>query len=367
MRYGLSKKTIYPVILAGGKGERFWPYSNSNHPKQLLPLVTSKTMLEDILEYIEQLNTQNPVHIIVSANLEEPIQRLLGDRSNIVLIAEPEGKNTAAAIALASVLIQQKDPNGVMVVLTADHAIAPPQEFVRAIHAAVDLASREDTLVTFGIAPNRPETGYGYIESAESLEVTEGLKAYKVSGFREKPNAERAEEYMASGKHFWNSGMFAWRVDYLWGLFESCLPEMYEAFKRLSIFDEKSRAFSNQLEEIYQSFEGESIDYGIMEKAPNISVVIPEFSWDDIGSWAVLDRRETKDSRENIAIGNTVSLDCFNVTSFAQEGLVATYGIRDVLVVQQEGVTLVIHKDKVPDIKNLVAEVKKKNENRKYL
>ena len=191
---------IFPVILAGGKGERFWPYSNLKRPKQLLPLVTQKTMLEDTLNHIKKLKSSAPIHIIVSKNLEGPIQKLLGKNKKVVLIGEPLGKNTATAIALAAKLIHRIDPKGVMVVLTADHAISPSLKFVNAIKAAGEIAGKGDSLVTFGINPDRPETGYGYIEAKTKGPVVRGLSSYTVKRFREKPSLSAAKKFIKTGK-----------------------------------------------------------------------------------------------------------------------------------------------------------------------
>ncbi len=357
---------IFPVIMAGGKGERFWPYSNKQHPKQLLPLVSNKSMLEDVLALVEQLKSPNPVHIIASKNLEAPMRKILKNRKNIVLIGEPQGRDTAAAIALASRLIANINPKGVMVVLTADHAISPGVKFVKAIKAAAALAAHGDSLVTFGIKPDRPETGYGYIETLKGPGRVNGLQTFKVKGFCEKPNLANARKYLKTGRYYWNSGMFAWRVDYIWSLFKMHLPKVYKSFQLLSA-KAGSRAFTSQLNTIYNSLDKVSIDYGIMEHAPSIQVVVPDFSWDDIGSWSALDRRNKTDSRGNISLGDAVQLSTSNCTCFTDKGLVAAFGVKDLLIVQHNGVTLVVHKDMRPNLKDLVKEVQKHKKLDSYL
>jgi len=358
---------IHPVILAGGKGERFWPYSNYHHPKQLLPLVTEKSMLEDILEHIAHLKSPHPVHIIVSKNLRNPITKLLGKQKNIVLVVEPEGKNTAAAIATACKLIARKDPKGVMAVLTADHSISPSYKFIRALKAADKIASAGNSLVTFGIRPNRPETGYGYIESGKNLGIYNGLECFKVVKFHEKPSITRAKKYVQSKKYFWNSGMFAWRVDYLWKLFEIHLPNTYSAFEAAGPLNPSSPSFRRKLKLIYSSLTSQSIDYGIMENAEEISVVVPDFSWDDIGAWSALERLHEPDKKNNIRIGEVVELDSQNTCCFTDSGLIAVFGVRDLLVVQHGGVTMVVHKNRQAELKSLVARVKEQKKYNKYL
>ncbi|MFC1585545.1 mannose-1-phosphate guanylyltransferase [Fibrobacterota bacterium] len=358
---------IYPVILAGGKGERFWPFSNSKNPKQLLPLVTEKTMLEDTLRHISMLKTSAPIHIIASKHLEAPISRITGKRKDIILIGEPQGRDTAAAIALAGKLISASDPKGIMAVLTADHAISPSSKLIKAIKAAGRLAESGGTLVTFGIRPTRPEIGYGYIESSEKLKSLHGLDCFKVKQFHEKPDMPKAKRYCKSGRHFWNSGMFAWRVDYLWDLFKQHLPHTYRAFESAGTLKFGSRVFDKKLREIYSSIKGISIDFGIMEKAPDISMVVPDFSWDDIGSWTALDRLHKPDKHGNTLIGDAVGIDTVNTTCFSKSGMMATYGIKDLLVVQHNGVTLIVHKDKRAELKKLVQLVKQEKKLEQFL
>lgn len=351
---------IIPVILAGGRGERFWPYSNQNQPKQLLPLVTSQTLLEDTLAHLDIWKNRGPILIIAAKHLEAPIRALLkkkGARKDIILVGEPRGRNTAAAIALACKIIQNIDPKAVMAVVTADHAITPTAALAKAFDVAAKVANQGKDLVTFGIRPSRPETGYGYIEIKGEEQIVAGLPTYAVKRFAEKPAAAQARKFIASGKFFWNSGLFAWRTDVVWELFKSCLPAMYQTFENAGSFKPGSTSFNNTLKKVYDNIEGESVDYGIMEKAPSIKVVIPKFSWDDIGAWSALDRIRPADKTGNRLLGNATALDCEGVTVFNTEGLVATFGLKDVLVVQHNGVTMVCPKEKSPELKKLVAQV----------
>lgn len=358
---------IFPVILAGGRGERFWPYSNSEHPKQLLPLVTKKTMLEDTLDHVKGFRKGLLTHLIISGNLEAPVNRLLRGRKDVVAVAEPASRNTAAAIALACRLIQRSNPEGVMLVLTADHALAPDAEFNRAMAAACRLAEKGESLVTFGIKPTRPEVGYGYVEAEGKGDKVEGLKTWTVRQFHEKPDAATARKYLESGRFFWNSGMFAWRVDYLWEQFAAFQPEIHRLFEKAGPLDPGSPRFKTQLGKIYKTLPEVSIDYGIMEKAPSIQMVIPEFEWDDIGAWAALDRRLAPDAQGNRAKGEALALDCEGSTFFADDGLIAAFGLKNVLVVRHGGVTLVLDKSKGPQIKELVKKVQANPKYRKFL
>jgi mannose-1-phosphate guanylyltransferase len=353
--------------MAGGKGERFWPYSNAVHPKQLLPLVTRESMLEDTLRNIRALGKTAPARLIVSANLEKPVKAKTRGMKNVLTVAEPRGRNTAAAVALAARLIQRVDPKGVMLVLTADHAIGPAKEFARAMKAAAAVAAAGDSLVTFGIRPTRPETGYGYVEAKGAAVRAGGLDVFEVAGFREKPSAETAEGFVASGRHFWNSGMFAWRVDTLWEQFRRHLPETAAAFEKAGDLDPKKPTFAAKLKKIYAAIPDISIDYGILEKADRIRMVIPEFAWDDIGAWSALDRRNKPDADGNRALGDAVLLDSSGVTAFSDSGLVAAFGVKDLLIVQHGGVTMVVPKSLAPRLKELVKKVAESKGGAKYL
>ncbi len=358
---------IHPVVMAGGKGERFWPYSNAKHPKQLLPLVTDQSMLEDTLRNIRALGKTAPARLVVSANLEKPVKLKTRGMKNVLTIAEPQGRNTAAAVALAARLILQKDPKGVMLVLTADHAIGPAKEFARAMKAAAATAEQGECLVTFGIPPLRPETGYGYVEAKAGSEDVRGLKVFDVAGFHEKPSAEKAQAFLDSGRFYWNSGMFAWRVDYLWEQFRKHLPVTAAAFEKAGDLDPKKPTFAAKLKKIYATIPDISIDYGILEKADRIRMVIPAFDWDDIGAWSALDRRHAADAAGNRAIGETVQLESNGTTCFSDSGMVATFGVKDLLVVQHEGVTMVVHKSLTPRLKELVKKVGEAKARQKYL
>jgi mannose-1-phosphate guanylyltransferase len=345
---------IHPIVMAGGRGERFWPYSNAEHPKQLLPLVTRKTMLEDILDNIRAFRKGAKTRLIIGKNLEKPVKKLMGKRAGVEVVAEPMGRNTAAAVALACRLIQRVDPQGVMLVMTADHAIKPPARFAQAMRAATAIASEGNALVTFGIKPDRPEVGFGYIEADGGERPVEGLSSYGVKRFVEKPDRATAQAYVDSGRFFWNSGMFAWRVDYLWEQFRAHQPEIARVFEAAGELNPKSPAFAKKLAKIYKSVPEISIDNGIMEKAESIRVVVPEFSWDDIGSWSALDRLHAPDAEGNRKIGQCLSLEASGNTLFSDGGLVAAFGVSDLLIVQTGGVTLVLPKDKASRLKEMV-------------
>jgi len=364
----MGKPTVHPVILAGGKGERFWPYSNSKHPKQLLPLVSRQSMLEDTLDNIRGFDRKAAIRLIVSKNLEKPVKAKLRRAKGVLTVAEPVGRNTAAAVALAARLILREDPQGVMLVLTADHAISPPRKFSQAMQAAVSVASQGGCLVTFGIKPDRPETGYGYIEVDGTPETSVGgLKILKAARFHEKPSAQAAREYLESGRFFWNSGMFAFRVDTLWEHFRRNLPATAQAFESAGDLDPRKTSFAGKLKKIYRTLEDISLDYGIMEKAREIRVVVPEFEWDDIGAWSSLDRRHPANAEGNRTLGESLMLESTGNTCFSDEGPIFTFGVKDLLIVRHGGVTMVVDKTKAPRLKELVKKVQSNPKWAKYL
>ena len=358
---------IHPIVMAGGKGERFWPYSNAEHPKQLLPLVTKKTMLEDTIDNLRKFKKGMKIRLVIGKNLEKPIKKLMGKAQGIEIVAEPVGRNTAAAVALACRLIQREDPQGIMLVLTADHAIAPPAKFAQAMKAASAVAAQGDCLVTFGIKPDRPEVGFGYIETDGDARQSEGLDNFAVKCFVEKPDRATAQTYVDSGRFFWNSGMFAWRVDYLWEQFRKHQPEIARIFEKAGDLNPRSASFAAKLAKIYKTVPEISIDNGIMEKADRIRVVVPEFSWDDIGSWSALDRLHQADAQGNRMVGDCLSLEASNNTLFSEHGLVAAFGVSDLLIVQTGGVTLVLPKDKASRLKEMVKLAQKQAKLKKYL
>jgi mannose-1-phosphate guanylyltransferase len=240
---------------------------------------------------------------------------------------------------------------------------------------AAEAAAQGDCLVTFGIPPLRPETGYGYVEARGSTrgsnkdgaDSLRGLKVFDVAGFHEKPSAEKAAAFLASGRFYWNSGMFAWRVDYLWEQFRRHLPATAAAFEKAGDLDPQKPSFAAKLKKIYATIPDISIDYGILEKADRIRMVIPSFTWDDIGAWSALDRLHPADAAGNRAVGETIQIESSGTTCFSDSGIVATFGVKDLLVVHHGGVTMVVHKSQTARLKELVKKVGERKRWKKYL
>lgn len=347
--------SVYPVILAGGKGERFWPYSHSGCPKQMLPLTEERSMMEVAVDLARQLAKGNPIHLVIGSNLETAVRAVFESHPDVVIVAEPEGRDTCAAVALSAQLVRQIDPSGVMTILTADHKIGPKEAFLQTLEKAIEVASRGESLVTLGIKPDRPETGFGYIQVASSGSANAN-QAYEVECFVEKPSVEKATEYLEAGNYLWNSGMFVWRADYVWSRLSESQAEMVELFENAGpIPTENATAF---LAKFYGQLKKISIDYGLMEMAPKIHCVPVGFAWDDLGSWTALERIHPLDAQGNLCLGGAAAFECKDSTVFSTGKPVIAWGMDDILVAEVDGVTLICPKSKVPDLKTLLAQMR---------
>ncbi len=350
---------IVPVILAGGIGERFWPASSSKRPKQLLPLISDKLMIEETFERVLPLCDGDVRPLIVTGDkISGLIDEALGDDYAYDTIAEPMGKNTAPAVGAAAALCKAKyGEDSVMIVVSADHAIRPVEKFVSAATYAVEVASKNDTLVVFGIKPDRPETGYGYVELKGDLGVSDkGVKSFVVNRFVEKPDAETAKTYLESGNYLWNSGMFIWRTGVILDQFEKQMPELYKDIQKL----ENAGCTDEAMNTFYHECLKESIDFGIMENADSVSAVEGIFEWDDIGSWEALGRIHGEDAAGNCQTGEKIysseNKDC-TIANMSNH-TVAVVGAENMLVVTVNDATLVISRDKLPELKKYLGELK---------
>lgn len=341
----MSSKTpeIHAVLLVGGKGERFWPLSTSERPKQFLKIFFNKTMVAETVERIKPLVGMDNVHFVLPPNLVDILKKEIPGVKNRNLIIEPQGRNTAPAIALAARALRSK-PEAIMVVLPADHIISPNKTFLSDIKAAIQLADK-GYLVTFGIPPSRPDTGYGYIEIDRNLPMGRGFKAKR---FREKPDIKTARRYLKSANFLWNSGMFIWKVE---TIIESFKLQFNEAYKSLLIPQAKEPTRIS-----YAKLESISIDYAIMEKAQNVAVVPARFRWDDVGSWNAVERHLPQGLDKNTSIGKLIALDSKECIVVAEEGEVALLGVNDLVVVKTKDTVLVCAKDRAAEVKELVTK-----------
>jgi len=356
-----------PVILAGGIGERFWPASRSSRPKQVLPLISEKLMIEETIERVIPLCEGGDADvkplIVTGEKIAQAITDCLAGKYAFDMIAEPVGKNTAPAVAAAAIFCKKKyGANAVMVVVSADHAIRPLEEFVAAAKFGVEIASAEKTLVVFGITPTRAETGYGYIELNGVKGIsTDGVRSFIVGKFVEKPTAEKAQEYIESGKYLWNSGSFIWKTATIIEQFKSDMPELFADMMKL----EENDCTVEAINEFYQTCAKESIDFGVMEKARNVTAVEGVFEWDDIGAWEAMVRIHGTDGGGNTKTGaarnvcdifSSQNKNCIIVNR--SKNKLAVIGAENMLVVNVDDTTLVISRDKLPEIKSYLSEIK---------
>lgn len=352
---------IYAVIMAGGKGERFWPRSRKKLPKQLLSLTDDgRTMIQKTFDRITKIVKQENVYVVTNNDCSPMIKRQLSKVPEENILVEPVGKNTAPCIGLAAVHIAKKDPEGVMLILPSDHLIKNDTLFIDTLKSAVSMAKMGDNLVTMGITPSYPETGYGYINFGEKVNEIQGSSIYKVIKFVEKPDRIKAEMYLESGNYLWNSGMFVWKASAILKNMKCYMPDLYRGLIRISDSID-SETESEVLNDEYSKFESVSIDYGIMEHAKGIYTIPGNFGWDDVGSWTALERINLSDDEGNIIKGNIVSVDTKKCIIQGNDKLIATVGVENLVVVDTDDATLICSKDKCQEIKTLLKEMKQQN------
>jgi mannose-1-phosphate guanylyltransferase len=346
----------YAVIMAGGIGERFWPLSRRSNPKQFLDVFTGEPMLLTTVKRMLPSIPASRMILVTNAAYAEKSRRLLKRQKGMTVIGEPVGRNTAPAIAAAAAVIERKNPDGVMVVLSADHIITPVEEFLGSIDLAVRLSLQGETLVCLGVRPLYPHTGLGHIEIGEALESSGNTKAFRVRRFVEKPDLERAREFTASGNYLWNCGIFVWSVRAILNAFEKRMPDL---FAQLSpVRTASGMALKKALDRFYKNVTKESIDYGVLEKSENIAVVESPIRWSDVGSWSAFKELSPTDEQGNVFKGECVDLESRDCFVLSDKGLVATYGLSGVYAIKHKDSLLLIHKDKVADIKKLIEKIR---------
>lgn len=336
--------------MAGGRGERFWPLSRVSSPKQLLPIVGRKSLLEQTVSRISSVVPPERTFVITSERLEKEVAKRLADFRGVTVIGEPVGRNTAPAIGLACALISIAEPNAVTLVLPSDHVVKGRREFIADVRTAVR-AAQSRRLVVFGVKPDRPETGYGYIRVGGRVGSL-GRGVFTVQRFVEKPDHKSAVKLSSSGFHYWNSGMFVWRTDTLLEGIRKHLPALAAALETFCTGFSKPK-LRERVRRFYSDVEAVSIDYGLLEKASNIVMVKASFSWDDLGSWLSLERILSKDNQGNVLSGEAVPIDTRNCVLFAGSGVVVTLGVENLVVVRTESATLVCAKEHAQGIRKI--------------
>lgn len=355
------EKNYYCVIMAGGIGSRFWPLSKTENPKQFLDILgTGRTLLQQTFDRFQKL--MSPDHIFVVSNQEyrQIIINQLPEIPEDNILLEPLRRNTAPCIDYANFRIQLKDPDAKIVVAPSDHLIIKEEEFLRSVNQGLEFVAENDALLTLGILPSRPETGYGYIQSIEkTVPGYEHLALRKVKTFTEKPDLELARVFLNSGDFYWNAGIFFWSLKTIMDSFESYLPEVHSLFKEgAGVYGtEKEQGF---VYETYGNCRNISIDYGIMEKAENVFVLVSNFGWSDLGTWGSLYEQLQKDEYQNSIVGKNVFIyeSSGTLVNVQDDMLVVLQGLEDYIVVQNENIILVCKREDEQKIKQYVTDIK---------
>jgi mannose-1-phosphate guanylyltransferase len=348
---------MYVAILAGGSGTRLWPLSRSRRPKQLLSLVTERSLIQDTVDRIEPLVSPEQIFIVTERSHAEDVRLQLPAIPECNFVIEPTRRGTAPALALAALMIESKAPDGIMASLHSDAVITNPPELLRALRLAERMAAASDYLVTLGVRPTSPSTGMGYIEMGEPLQEFNGGLVHRAIRFVEKPDPERAQQYFESGVYFWNSGIFVWRVSVIMGLFQQLMPTMYRLLMEikpyLGTLDE-----TRVIAEVYPQIENETIDYGIMEKAPQVALVPTDLGWSDVGSWKELMEVCPPNEGSNLVRGTHLGLDTERTLVFATVKPVVTIGLRDLIIVDTGDALLVSTREQAQEVKKIVERLK---------
>lgn len=343
---------LYAVILAGGGGTRLWPRSRKAHPKQFLDLTGDGTMLQEAYTRIAPLIPAERVLVITNESYVDLVceQAPALPRANV--IGEPVGRGTAPAIGLAAALLRQRDPNAIMAILTADHLIGRKETFRRAIAAAAQVAATPGRLVTLGITPAYPETGYGYVERGPELVTLDGMTVYRVLRFTEKPNHETAARFVESGHFSWNSGMFIWRAD---SILDEIARQMPELSAQLAVIaaslgrPDEQAAFA----QVWMQIRSETIDFGVMEGALDTVVLPVDIGWNDVGSWAALADELPANEQGNVVQGPHILFDTHDSFIFSEHRLIATIGLRHMIVVDTADALLICPRERAQEVKKI--------------
>src|SRR5256714_2437097 len=354
----------FVIIMAGGRGERFWPVSRQKTPKQLITLLGKRSFLQQAVDRVLPIVPAKNIFVITNEVQAPQVRKQLPRLPKENVVAEPVGRDTTAAVTLGAALIGARSTTGVMAVLPADHIIPEEKKFQLVLSDAFDLAGRGQAIITIGIKPTEPATGYGYIRVGAALPPPQGVKGYKTSFFRaeqfvEKPDFDRALEYVNSGQYRWNAGMFIWSFVTVTEGLQKHQPEMYEACQRWFKVAGNSVKLNKVLAKEYPDLKKVSIDYALMEHAQNVIVADGAFEWDDLGSWTALGRHLKADPEGNCAVADLIHVDgarniIFDARSKGHKTPIAVVGLRDSILVQTDDAVLLAHKSQAQKVKELV-------------
>lgn len=352
---------LYAIILAGGSGTRLWPRSRTRHPKQLLDLLSERTMLQETYDRVIPLVPPENVFVITSWRYVEDVHAQLPYIPESQIIGEAEGRGTAPPVALAALLLRERDPDAITFILPADHVLGNSHLFRAALVAAADVAN-DNYLVTLGVKPTFAETGYGYIKAGEPLPDAQGMKVLQVERFLEKPDLETAEKFLAGGNYFWNSGIFIWRGEKILQEFQAHMPRLYAQLEAMVREGLDAPSFSQS----WHALQNETIDYGIMEHAKQVAVIPLDAGWSDVGSWTALFDLMERDSANNAVLGDHIGVGTQGSLIYTNKRLVATIGLEDMIVIDTDDALLICPKDRAQDVKKIVDELKRRQAH-KYL
>ncbi len=351
---------IRAVIMAGGVGTRFWPLSRMQKPKQFLPIISNKTMIEETVHRLLPLISPTKIHTIANHRYTSTIKNLLPQIPEENLFVEPQGKNTAPSLILATAAIYLKNPEAVVIALPADHLIRDAARFLKKLEAASQAACDGDHIVTFGIPPSYPSTGYGYIQfSQKGLSKISRETFFFVEKFKEKPSIEQANEFLDAGNYYWNSGMFLWQAKTFPVKLSQYAPALFPFWKKMIKALEIKQEFS--LISVYEDIPSVSIDYALMERAKPVWMCRGDFGWSDVGAWSSLSDIWTKDDHGNALRGECVLLDSANCLVHNPGKITALVGLEDLIVIDTEDALLICRKDQDQKVKKIVEHMKKMN------
>lgn len=350
--------SVYALIMAGGEGKRFWPLSSKESPKQFLQLIDDGSLIRNTFDRISGLIKKENIFVVTTKDYAQKTAKHLPELNKKNILAEPEGKNTGPCIYYGSKVISDLDKDAVVVVLPADHAIAYKRKYLSTLKYAIrisceDISGGEYPLVTLGIKPTRPDTGYGYIKQSEQIFESDKFSAYRVSSFTEKPDLKNAKKYLKNGNYCWNSGIFIWKAS-------AILSEFYSFYPHWEKYSDYNFSNNSDLGKYYKKVESGPVDKMILEKSKNTLVIPARFGWSDIGTWLSLDQYMRKNLSENIIRGNVHTLDTLGSMIISKDKPIITIGIKDIVVVDSDQGILVINKNDSQQIKKLIEKLSSK-------
>ncbi len=347
---------FYALIMAGGGGTRLWPLSRQAKPKQALKLVGERTMFEHAVDRIAPVFQPDEVYVVTGADHVEELMLQAPELPRENFLVEPMGRGTAPAIGLGAIHLKRRDPEAVMAVLTADHFIRDVAQFRRVLTAAAQVAERGH-LVTLGIAPSFPSTGFGYIKQGEKLDTVDGFPVFRAERFTEKPSAETAFMMVESGQYSWNSGMFIWRVDRILEEFARQMPDFYAQLAQVEAVL-GTPAYESTLRRIWPEVTPQTIDYGVMEGAEDVVVIPVDIGWSDVGNWSSMRDILPADEAGNVVVGEHLGLDTRDTIVFGRGRLVATIGLRDMIVVDTDDALLICPIEREQEVREVVRRLR---------